>query len=448
MTRPTVTQPARTTPATEAYGARLKALSDRLVQIQKPIQILDAIKWPSQWRDDFFARGETVLPPATREYYQGRAFAYKAEKKRADLKELREVIVHDLGKHDALGKILLQTVDQYLLVLDLLEARGTPGFKQLSKQLYGSAHDRFRGDNRTMREMADKLCAIFSQPAAKHLTASFPKRYNADEAVQLLQEKLASYFPLGEIKVLKTDGIVSDAAAGGDSIKINTNAMFSERDLKILEVHEGWVHVGTTLNGRRQRYATWLSVGSPRIAAIQEGLAVLMETLTFSTYPFRAQRISDRAHAIYLAEEGANFIEVYHAMRARDMDRDDAWTITQRVFRGGMVEGGAPFTKDLSYVLGFVENVNFLRCTITAGIPELIPMLFVGKVTLEDIPALYQGYLDGLIDAPHFMPAMFRDLSGLYVWFGFSSGIGLVDIKRVQEHYLESFAPLIRPAHG
>ncbi|MGL4506314.1 MAG: flavohemoglobin expression-modulating QEGLA motif protein, partial [Aeromonas sobria] len=36
-------------------------------------------------------------------------------------------------------------------------------------------------------------------------------------------------------------------------------------------------------------------------------------------------------------------------------------------------------------------------------------------------------------------PPMFRDLTGLYVWFGFSSGMSLIDIGRVQRHFRQLF---------
>src|SRR5690606_19316599 len=135
-------------------------------------------------------------------------------------------------------------------------------------------------------------------PAAARLNHHYPKNISATEAVVQLQEKMNRYFGDGRVRVEISDEIVSDAAAGGDRIKINRRASFSELDIKVLEVHEGWVHIGTTLNGRKQPWATWLSVGSPRITAIQEGMAVLMETLTFSSFPQRARRISDRVVAV------------------------------------------------------------------------------------------------------------------------------------------------------
>jgi uncharacterized protein (TIGR02421 family) len=422
-----------------SYRERLRSLSDRLIQIQKPIQILDSIKWPHTLREDFFARQGTVLPKVDEAFYQAQPFAYDLNTVSRALTDFRQDVVRDLGKNDALGMILQNTALQYMRVIDLLRSRGTADFMQHSQALYGSARDRLRGDNKSLLELGERLCAIFSLPGAKHLNQSHPKIYPAPEAVSLLAQRLGSYFNPDVLKVELNDGIISDASAGGDKIKINNKAFFSELDLKVLEVHEGWVHIGTTLNGREQPYATWLSVGSPRITATQEGLAVLIETLTFSSFPNRARRISDRVIAIDMAEQGADFIEVYRYFLDRDVSPHDSYTIAQRVFRGGMVEGGACFTKDLSYVRGFIELVNFIRSATMEGVPELLPMLFVGKVTLDDVPVLYEHYLDGLVVAPRYLPPMFADLNGLYVWFGFSSGIAQLDIQNVQAHYREHF---------
>lgn len=202
------------------------------------------------------------------------------------------------------------------------------------------------------------------------------------------------------------------------------------------------MHVGTTLNGRAQPWATWLSVGSPRAAAAQEGLAVLMETITLSSNPGRARRISDRITAVDMAEQGADFIEVFNYFCGQNLSKRDSYRVTQRVFRGGMVQGGSYFTKDISYVRGYVENINFIRSAITAGIPEIIPMLFVGKLAIEDIPVLYQAHREGLIAAPKYLPPMFDNFSGLYAWFGFASGMAGIDLKGVQRHFSRLFKQL------
>ena len=434
----------------QAYLERLRSLSNRLVALQKPIRILDAIKWPSELEVRFCAQGGRELPQLPLDFYQNQRLAFDSEKVYQQLKELKADVRRDLGRGDALGQILLATIDQYQIVIELLKARGTPQFGYYSKLLYGSAQDKIRGDRKTLREMGERLCYLFSLPAVEHLNRPYPNNISSEQAVDRLRARMNDYFDKGEVRVEISDDIVSDASAGGDCIKVNRRALFSELDLQVLEVHEGWVHIGTTLNGRQQPWATWLSVGSPRITAIQEGMAVLMETLTFSSFPQRARRISDRVVAVDLAEQGANFCEVYKHFLDRGISEHDSYRVTQRVFRGGTLSGGSVFTKDISYVKGFVENVNFIRSAIQSGVPEIIPMLFVGKVTLDDLPLLYERYLEGVIVAPKYLPSMFRDLNGLYVWFGFSSGMGLMNIAKVQQHFSKLFQkmPVSVPLHS
>jgi len=423
----------------QAYLERLRALSNRLVMLQKPIRILDAIKWPADLETSFCAKGGRELPQLGDNFYQNQKLAFEPDKVYQQLKELKIDVRRDLGKGDPLGHILQATIDQYQIVIELLRARGTKEFGHFSQLLYGSAQDKMRGDRKTLREMGERLCNVFSLPAVEHLNRPYTSNIDAEQAVVMLRERMGKYFADGEVRVEISDDIVSDASAGGDCIKINRRAMFSELDLQVLEVHEGWVHIGTTLNGRQQPWATWLSVGSPRITAIQEGMAVLIETLTFSSFPQRARRISDRVVAVDLAEQGADFCEVYRYFLERGISEHDSYRVTQRVFRGGTLSGGSVFTKDISYVKGFVENVNFIRSAIQSGVPEILPMLFVGKVTLDDLPLLYERYLEGVIAAPKYLPPMFRDLNGLYVWFGFSSGMGLMNIARVQQHFNQLF---------
>ncbi len=423
----------------QAYLERLRSLSNRLVALQKPIRILDAIKWPPELEAEFCAKGGRELPKLAPDFYQNQRLAFDTDKVYQQLKELKADVRRDLGRNDALGHILLATIDQYQIVIELLKARGTAQFGRFSKLLYGSARDKIRGDRKTLREMGERLCHIFSLPAVEHLNRPYTNNITAEQAVSSLLGRMNEYFGNGEVRVEISDDIVSDASAGGDCIKVNRRASFSELDLQVLEVHEGWVHIGTTLNGRQQPWATWLSVGSPRITAIQEGMAVLMETLTFSSFPQRARRISDRVVAVDLAEQGADFCQVYRYFLDRGISKHDSYRVTQRVFRGGTLNGGSVFTKDISYVKGFVENVNFIRSAIQSGVPEIIPMLFVGKVTLDDLPLLYERYLEGVIVAPKHLPPMFRDLNGLYVWFGFSSSMGLMNIAKVQQHFSKLF---------
>jgi hypothetical protein len=80
---------------------------------------------------------------------------------------------------------------------------------------------------------------------------------------------------------------------------------------------------------------------------------------------------------------------------------------------------------------------NFLRTAIRFGRPEIIPFLFLGKVTLEDVTVLYRKHRDGVIDAPYYLPPQFRDLNGLAMWMAYSNFFNRVNLTKIQEHYRE-----------
>src|SRR5207248_8503041 len=127
-----------------------------------------------------------------------------------------------------------------------------------------------------------------------------------------LSARLVAYFQGAEaVRVQLSDGIVADAAAGSDYIKIRGDARFTPREVRLLEVHEGWVHLGTTLNGQQQPVCTFLSKGPPSSTMTQQVLAVLTEILAFASHPGRVRRLTNRIEAVALAEAGANFLEVY-----------------------------------------------------------------------------------------------------------------------------------------
>lgn len=92
-----------------------------------------------------------------------------------ELKELRDRIRRKLGPQDDLGRILQETVDQYMVVIEMLRQRGQPDFQRYSQLLYGSASDHLRGDRKTLKELGARLCDIFSLPGARHLVRPYPK---------------------------------------------------------------------------------------------------------------------------------------------------------------------------------------------------------------------------------------------------------------------------------
>lgn len=422
------------------YKEKIKRLSQRIVEAQKPIRILDAIKWDPSIEQELRKSKFRQMPKIDSDYYSRSPLSFDAGQKLSEFRDIIQDVRTSLGNEDTLGQLLIKNSEEYIDVVEMLLARGTKRFWEQSKKLYGSPKDTLFDEKNTILGLGQTLYSILNGIEENMVGPSYPEDVPADQVVQDLNERFKVYFPDGSVQAKLSDGIVADAAAGGDTVKIKSGAMFSTRDIEILEVHEGWVHVGTTQNGNLQHVAKWLSKGPPRCSATQEGLAVIMEIFTFRSYPRRARQINDRILGIDKAEDGANLLELIEFYRTEGYSEDESFYNAKRVFRGGLLEGGAPFTKDISYCRGFIENYNFMRAAIRAGRPNLIPFLFTGKIHVDDVPLLYQKYKEGIIDEPRYLPPQFRDLNGVTVWMSFSNFLNRVDLHKIQEHYDKLFA--------
>ncbi|MEN6497787.1 MAG: flavohemoglobin expression-modulating QEGLA motif protein [Thermoguttaceae bacterium] len=419
----------------ERYRERIRELSSRLVEAQRPIRILDAIKWDESISSFFLRTGFKQIPPCGPEYYARVPLRFDPVDKLRQLEDLRRAIPARLGRRDPVGRILSRNCRQFEDVVHMLTARGKPQFYHYSRRLYGSTKDNLGDSRTTLRDLSFVLEEILGSIDKTCLGTDYPKLVPAEDVVDELNRRLSGYFRRPTVRAKLDDGIVSDAAAGGEYIKIKRGALFSTRDIDILEVHEGWVHVGTTLNGRSQPWARWLAKGPPCVAAVQEGLATLLEVFAFVSHPARVRRLNNRLRACDMAEDGANILEVLDFYRQQGCAPQEALSQAQRIFRGGLLEGGAPFTKDISYCKGFVTIYNFLRSAIRFGRPELIPFLFAGKIALEDIPVLYALHEDGIVTGPKYLPRQFSSLDGLAAWMAFSNFLNRMDLARIQDTY-------------
>ena len=417
-----------------SYKERVSRLAQRLVDAQRPIRVLNAIKWDVSVFEGCRDSGWRKLPAVTPEDYGRISLGFDPASKQAEFAAIILDVQADLG-NDGIGQILKHTAEQYIDVVAMLQARGTARFYDLSRSLYGSPKDTFHGGDTQVRDVSQQMYDILTGLDDSVLGVEMPREITAERAVEVLNARLADYFGERAVRVILDDGIVADAAAGSDYIKVRRGALFSERDLKLLEVHEGWVHVATSMNGQAQPVARWLSIGPPRVASTQEGLAALLEVLTLTSHPHRARRLNDRVLAVDKAEDGANFLEVFEWFRTEGYDDETCFWNTQRVFRGGVTSGGAPFTKDIVYTYGIVSTLNFLTSAIAVGRADLIRWLYVGKVALEDLHTIAEHAHEGLVRPPRYIPPMFKDLNGLSIWLGISAFWGKLKNETVQDHF-------------
>jgi uncharacterized protein (TIGR02421 family) len=406
------------------------------VEIQRPIRILDAIKWDQTVQAQFFERGARELPSVGRSYYESRPLSFEPLAKREELRELERNVQRRLGQFNPVGGILRRMCREYETVVRMLEARGTDEFGALSKELYGSAQDAFHAGAPTLADLGAMMSETLGNVEASMTAPNGEKKIQGEEAVVILQQKLDRYFeePGHPVRVIVSDGIIADAAAGSDYIKLRREATFDERELRILEIHEGWVHLGTTLNGQRQPVCTFLGKGPPSSTTTQEGLAVLTEVLALASHPPRIRRTTNRIVAIDMAERGASFLDVYRFFRDQGFSEPESYGNTTRVYRGSTPDG-QPFTKDISYSKGFVLTYNFIQLAVRRGLLARIPLLFCGKTTLEDNRILADLVEEGIVLPPRFLPPPFSDLSAIVAWMSYSNFLNRLNLERIAADY-------------
>jgi uncharacterized protein (TIGR02421 family) len=418
------------------YQKTVRDLSDRLVQAQRPIRVLDSVKWDNEVKENFFKNKCQELPAVDKNYYQKHLLPFDPATKKEELYTLERDIRRLLGQMSPVGNIMQRMCREYREVVRMLEARGTAEFSKISQELYGSAEDAFYAGAPRLRDLAINVSDTLQHLKKNYLqTAADEKRYSSEQAIVILTERLSHYFADNTVRVNLSDGIVADAAAGADVIKIRKGATFSERDLRVYEVHEAWVHIATTLNGQLQPFCTFLSKGPPSSTITQEGLGIIMEIFTFSSYPDRVQRLVNRINAIAMVEQGANFLDVYKFFNeAQGLNAEESYSSTMRIFRGSLPNSG-PFTKDLVYSKGFIMIYNYVRLAIQRGLTARIPLLFVGKTTLEDMRVLEHLVNEGLVVPPKYVPPPFTDIAALSAWMSYSVFLNRLDLDRVATDY-------------
>lgn len=414
------------------YGQAIRELSDMIVNAQRPIRILDALKWENEIEEFFFHNKCKKLPPITSEYYLKRnPLSFDPVKKIEEFQEIDRCIRRKLGQYSGIGSILQRMCYEYSRVVLMLQARGTDKFTEVSQELYGSSHDAFHVGAPSLKDLGILASDTLQNISDQVRNVSDNENYTSEETVQILTKRLAKYFTdVVNVQVELSDGIIADAAAGADRIKIHGGLKFSLREIRTFEIHEGWVHLGTTLNGMAQPICTFLSKGPPSSTITQEGLAIITEIFTFSSYPDRVKRLTNRINAVNMAEEGANFFDVYQYYLEQGLGENDSYQSTVRVFRGSTPDGG-PFTKDLAYSKGFILIYNYMRLAVQRGLVKRIPLLFVGKTTLEDLHILADLQEEGIIVPPKYIPKQFADIAAVSAWMIYSVFLNRLDLKRL-----------------
>jgi len=234
--------------------------------------------------------------------------------------------------------------------------------------------------------------------------------------------------------VLVRSRLTANAAAGATRITLRKGARFSERQVHALAHHEGLWHVLTSLNGQRQPVLTVLGVGLPRYTESQEGAGIVAEYLTGYITDERYIELGERTIAIDMAARGADFLEVYRYLLAR-FPPEKAALMSERVFRGGVLEGGAPFTKDAAYQRGYCRSFNFLRAALEQRDVDLVRAFLAGKMSVDDAELVRDLVEEGLVVGPVYLPEWFIDIDRLNAVATHSVTMNRFNLPSVTRYY-------------
>ncbi len=425
------------------YEALIRSLSDRLVEAQRPIRILDAIKWDDDVERAFFKSAvvENCRPSPATITSRG-PLPFDPEQKRLEFLSIERDIRQLLGKYNAAGQIMARMCEEYRQVVDLLVNRGTPAFSTLSERLYGSSSDSFHAGDPNLAELGRMFAGTLDnlRPGryARAGRGGAGCRGRGSGAVRA--PRSASFSNPSAVRMRLSDGIVADAAAGSDYIKLRDDARFTLREIRLLEVHEGWVHLGTTLNGQHQPICTFLSKGPPSSTITQEGLAVLTEVLSFASHPAPRSPpdTSHRRASPWPSPAPTSSTSIASSSR-RDMCRARAIS-TQCGYSAAVCRRGAVRSPRIC-----VTARASCCCTTScawrcrAAWCGVVPLLFCGKTNLADIKTLALLADEGLLVPPRYVPPPFANLHALSAWLCYANFFTSLSHKRIEEDYSSFF---------
>ena len=201
--------------------------------------------------------------------------------------------------------------------------------------------------------------------------ADMDKIYSPEDAKNYFEEFSKQYnFPLN-IKLstaIAADAMVSNST---QTLLIKKNTKFSKNQLLTLANHEIGVHLVTTYNGIEQPLKIF-SNGFPRNVETQEGLAVFSEYMSGALTLNRLKTLAYRVLASDSLIKGYSFSDTFDLIHGTyKLNRNDAFSITMRVHRGG------GFTKDRLYLSGLRKIYKRHQ----RG--ESMDNLLTGKVTMD-----------------------------------------------------------------
>ena len=288
--------------------------------------------------------------------------------------QLYKLPVDDINDAD-IQQLYRHVIDNLASKIDLLTTIGTDDFVYNSLKYYGEPSH------------VDIANARFLLHLNMDHNGNEGNALNADEAIRYFKEQ-AQVWGLN-CRIEKSSKVVAKAMVNNEKalLLINKSALFTEKELHAFAYHELGIHMLTTINAKKHPLKVF-SLGLTGNTHTQEGLALYSEYCSGSLTLQRLKTIALRVIAVKYMLEHGDFVKTYHALMSEFMlEKDFAFTLTTRVYRGG------GFTKDYLYLKGFRDVLNLAK-------GQSIDNLLVGKIGTLDFEITNEIVERGMIAKP------------------------------------------------
>ena len=273
------------------------------------------------------------------------------------------------------------------LQLDMLSARGTTRFLELSIDLYGSVSPALEYQAEEILREVPKV----PRQKRRCLDASGIAKLAAKEIARYREQYSELTVPI-EIRDDTSGVMVANGA-----LLISSTASVSGSRAEGLLAHEVGTHILTYVNGSLQDLRL-MGSGLAGYEETQEGLALLAEAAVGGLTAARLRQMAARVIAVALLVQGCSFGQAHRQLTERyGYSKGGAFTIAMRVWRAGGL------TKDAIYLRGLQDLVEHLA----AGYE--IENLWQGKMSLVDLPLASLLTAQGILRPPAILPDFLSD---------------------------------------
>ncbi|MGH7283111.1 MAG: tyrosine/phenylalanine carboxypeptidase domain-containing protein, partial [Polyangiaceae bacterium] len=145
----------------KSYKEVVSQLAVRIVEAQKPIRVLQAVRWDNSIEEEFWKKRGKEMPTTDAAYYAGVDLGFDPKAKAEEFEQIARDCEAALANDDV-GEIMRKTALEYRDVVRMLEARGTAQFYAYSRKLYGSPKDKFPDGKSTVRDLGHLLYGILT----------------------------------------------------------------------------------------------------------------------------------------------------------------------------------------------------------------------------------------------------------------------------------------------